>query len=142
MQFDLHLLNSIFKFKTDSKLYSFITAKTKVEKTLFTLAEILTILKNFIRVEGLYDEHNPSIILCSRELEDAFNMKGCHVTEVRDMVLRQLIKIENDDFLVKHNEGVIPSPVSAIGVSNQTLTSVTHQLIHTANISNPYPIHF
>lgn len=44
---------------------------------------ILTILKDTIRDEGLYDEKNPSIILCSRDLEEALNMKALHVTEIR-----------------------------------------------------------
>ena len=96
------LLNSIFKFKPASLLHSFITIKTGVSKSLFTLAEvnfelynifyldvtmsfiyILTILKDTIRDEGLYDEKNPSIILCSRDLEEALNMKALHVTEIR-----------------------------------------------------------
>ena len=31
----------------------------------------------------MYDEKNPSIILCSRDLEEALNMKALHVTEIR-----------------------------------------------------------
>ena len=43
----------------------------------------MTILKDAIRGEGLNDEKNPSIILCSRDLEEALNMKALHVTEIR-----------------------------------------------------------
>ena len=77
------LLNSVFKFKPSSKLYYFVRSKGGVNKTLFTLAEILTILKDAIREEGLYDEKNPSIILCSAHLEEALDMKALHVTEIR-----------------------------------------------------------
>ena len=34
------LLNSVFKFKNNSKLYSFVMRKGGVKKTLFTLAEV------------------------------------------------------------------------------------------------------
>ena len=35
------LLNSVFKFKTSSKLYDFATSKGRVKKILFTLAEVI-----------------------------------------------------------------------------------------------------
>ena len=35
------LLNSVFKFKTSSKLYDFVTSKGRVKKILFTLAEVI-----------------------------------------------------------------------------------------------------
>ena len=34
------LLNSVFKFKPNSKLYNFVTNKGGVDKKLFTLAEV------------------------------------------------------------------------------------------------------
>ena len=42
----------------------------------------------------MYDLRNPSIIMCSSELESALDMKSLHVTEIRDLVLRQLDKIK------------------------------------------------
>ena len=95
------LLNSLFKFKPESKLYPFIAKKTNQDKTIYTLAEVsqedkqdqmkitteslqvLTHLKDIIRGEKLFDLQNPSIIICSNELEEAINMKALHVTEIR-----------------------------------------------------------
>ena len=45
---NIGLLNSVFKFKTASKLHEFVKTKGGVNKTLFTLAEILTILKDVL----------------------------------------------------------------------------------------------
>ena len=62
-----NIINSMFKFKPFSKLKEFIAERTKVRKTYYTLAEILTILKNIIRSERMFDSRNPSMILCSPE---------------------------------------------------------------------------
>ena len=43
----------------------------------------MTILKDAIRSEGLYDEKNPSIIMCSPDLEESLGMKALHVTQIR-----------------------------------------------------------
>ena len=68
----------------------FLIEKTKEEKTYYSLAEILTLLKDIIRRERLFDERNPSIILCSKQLEEALDQRALHVTEVRDLVLKQV----------------------------------------------------
>ena len=132
------LLNSLFKFKPLSKLKQFIAERTKVRKTYYTLAEILTILKNVIRSERMFDSRNPSVILCSPELERALNMKALHVTEIRGLVLLQTTKVEdqtlkkfthmipNDDLQsdlnaeLKHtkNDDRKPQPLKVIKVTN------------------------
>ena len=87
----------------------------------------------------MYDEKNPSIILCSRDLEEALNMKALHVTEIRyesrlsysyqthctdvlhgrDLVLSHLIKLESDEFLKRHCDSVTPAPAPNNVSSNQ-----------------------
>ena len=129
------LLWSLFKFKPNSKLHSFITGKGGNGINLFTLAHILTILKDVIRGEGLYDEKNPSIIMCSPDLEAALNMKALHVTEIRDLVLTHLIRINNDalpDRYCKEQEQ--PNPNNTPNKPIPTPTT-TQRIIHTANIS-------
>ena len=90
---NLSLLNALFKFTPQSKLKSYLIDKTGVSKTYYTLEEILIILKNIIKGEGQFDKDNPSIILCSSDLEEALNMRALHVTEIRDLVLSHLIKV-------------------------------------------------
>ena len=85
--------NTLFKFNPLSKLKRFLVNKTGVEKTYYSLAKILTILKNIIRGEGMFDHANPSVIICSTDLEKALNMKALHVTEIRDLVLSQITKV-------------------------------------------------
>ena len=92
-ELNLDLLNALFRFKPQSKLKSYLTNKTGIGKTYYTLGEVLTILKNIIRGEGQFDKDNPSIILCSSELEEALNIKALHVTEIRDLILSHLIKV-------------------------------------------------
>ena len=50
-------------------------------------------MKNIIKGEGMFDHANPSVIICSPELERALNMKALHVTEIRDLVLSQITKV-------------------------------------------------
>ena len=92
VQLNTNLLNTIFQFNPRSKLKRFLVRKTGGEKTYYSLAEILTSLKNIIRKEEMFDQANPSIILCSTGLERALDMKALHVTEIRDLVLSQITK--------------------------------------------------
>ena len=84
------LLNLIFKFKRGAPLQKLLHTKTGSRKDFYSLAEILTILKDMIALERMFDERNPTVILCSKELEMALNQRAFHVTEVRDLVLDQL----------------------------------------------------
>jgi hypothetical protein len=51
--------------------------------TVLLHVQVLNILKEIIRDEGMFDHRNPVIILCGGELEKALNMKALHVTELR-----------------------------------------------------------
>ena len=73
----------MFKFKKDAPLRQFIHDITKVQKNYYSLAEILTVLKDVISSEKMFDERNPSVIICSKPLEAALNQRALHVTEVR-----------------------------------------------------------
>lgn len=102
VELNRNLLNSFFKFKPQSKLELFIMKKKNIlDKKIFTLAEVLTYLKEIIRGERLFDLKNPSIIICDNDLEDALNMKALHVTEIRDLVLAQLTKLQDEPNLGK-----------------------------------------
>ena len=115
-----NLLNTLFKFQPGSKLKSFLVKKTRVEKTYYTLVEILIILKDIIRGEGLFDDTNPSIILCDKELEEALDKKALHVTEIRDVVLKELIKISDQNL----RDGFPQSKkISSDGSTNRVTTS-------------------
>jgi len=106
VELNKNLLNTLFKFNPLSKLKRFLIDKTGVEKTFYSLAEILTILKNIIRGEGMFDHANPSVIICSPELERALNMKALHVTEIRDLVLSQITKVPDQSLREKFTQQI------------------------------------
>ena len=89
------LLNTWFKFNHMSKLKSYFISKTGADKIYYLLFDILTVLKNIIRDEGMFDHSNPAVILCSQDLEEALNMRALHVTEIRDLVLSQVTRVSD-----------------------------------------------
>ena len=98
------LLNTTFKFKTHSKLKDIITNKSKTEKIFYSFIEILSILKEVIRDERLYDQTNPAIIICSPKLEDALDMRALHVKQINQVVLPHLEEIVDQiDLLDDHD---------------------------------------
>ena len=111
------------------------SSRGHVNKTLFTLEEILTILKDEIRQEKLFDERNPSIILCSEELEQALEMRAVHVTEIRDVVLKHLVRIDNESFIARYyQEQGQPDPDDGL-FNLRPVSAEARRLIHTANIT-------
>ena len=85
-----NLLNSSFRFKDGAPLKRFIQQATSSTEESFTLREILNTLKDVIKTEKLYDETNPSIIICSDELEAVLDRKALHVNQIRELIMDQL----------------------------------------------------
>ena len=84
-------LNTIYRFKTDSKLKTYLAEKTgTTERESRSLADILSDLKHIIIREKMFDIRNPYVILCTKELEQAINQRALHVAEIRDAVLSQM----------------------------------------------------
>ena len=98
------LLNTTFKFKTHSKLKDIIASKSKTGKIFYSFIEILSILKEVIRDEGLYDQTNPAIIICSPKLEDALDMRALHVKQINQVVLPHLEEIVDQIDLLDHHD--------------------------------------
>ena len=143
VELNKNLLNTLFKFNPLSKLKRFLVNKTGVEKTYYSLAEILTILKNIIRGEGMFDHANPSVIICSTDLEKALNMKALHVTEIRDLVLSQITKVPDQSLREKFTQKIPHCGRTTINVSRTNLNLEAPRdsqpqpprIIRTANIS-------
>ena len=55
-----------------------------------TFHDVLTLLKNIIVEEGLFDERNPSIILVDSQLEQVVNARALHLAELTGPVQTQL----------------------------------------------------
>jgi hypothetical protein len=86
------ILDSYYTFKTGSPLKIYLQTKVPALREIYKLKDVLTLLKNIIRDEGMFDHLNPAIIMCSPQLEAALNMKALHVSEIRSLVLNHLIK--------------------------------------------------
>jgi len=104
------ILNLNYTFKVNAPLKNYIRLKTNSMRENYTLAELLTILKNVIADEELYDHRNHAIILCNSELEAAFDLPGMHVTELRECVYRQIVELpeeyQNPVPIQQHNQSV------------------------------------
>ena len=57
---------------------------------IFLSFQVLSALRHVISRERLYDPNNTTVIICSKDLEKALDMKFLHVTEIRDVVLTQM----------------------------------------------------
>ena len=49
----------------------------------FLILQVLLALREIVSREKLFDAHNPTVIICSTELENALDMKALHVTEIK-----------------------------------------------------------
>merc|ERR1712173_213604 len=77
----------------------------------FTFIQILKKLKDVVLTEELFDPRNPSVIICSSELEEALDRKALHVTELWDLVISQVENSEEINFPeITHKK----SPVSPV----------------------------
>jgi hypothetical protein len=90
------ILNSFYTFKLGAPLKNYILKKKLCIRESYTLVEILTILKEIIRDEEMFDMRNPAIILCDKDLERTLNMRALHVSEIRDLVVSQLMRLKTN----------------------------------------------
>ena len=127
-----NLLNTMFKFKKDAPLRQFIQEKSKLIKNYYSLAEILTILKDVISKEKMFDERNPSVIICSNKLEAALNQKALHVTEVRNLVINQLERLEGQYL----QDSQRSSQRSTFSQPRSNLQTAPPTSVHTASITS------
>ena len=119
-----HLLNSKVRFRPQAKLKSFLVQKTGADKELYFLKDLLIMLKEVIRKEGLYDPGNPSVIICSSELETALERKALHVSQIRELVLDQVVSIDGD--LERDTEQTLQDP------------TIPPRTLRTASITTSY----
>lgn len=117
-----NILHSHYAFKADSPLRGYIKKKRHLLRWFYTLAEVLTILKEIIRDEEMFDMRNPAIILCDQDLEKALGMKALHVTQIREQVYKQLT--------------VIPSEYKEEILQLKEISPIANQPLSTPNTRN------
>ena len=90
------LLDSFFQFRERAPLKLFVQEALDSTDVSFTFRRILEALKEFIASRRLYDETNPSMIICSDALEAVLDRKALHVSQVRAVIMAQLSPLSPD----------------------------------------------
>jgi hypothetical protein len=88
------VLSSKYKFKEGAPLKEYLQQRIPNFRDICTLREVLTMLKEIIQDNLLFDESNPSMIVGDAPLEAALGKKEVHVNEIRGVVQRQLTLVE------------------------------------------------
>lgn len=91
------------RFKEDSTLELYLKKKrsTYIYKQQYSLFEILTILEKTIRNEKQYDDNNPCMIICKRDLQEALQVRAILCSTVQYFVLRQMYTKYNTNTSIK-----------------------------------------
>ena len=82
------------KFKSNSRLFPVLAIRApeliKLSNMQYTLHTVLTALRNIISKDMLYDKNNTTIVIYDAELQYALQQPYNHVTEIRDIVAKQM----------------------------------------------------
>jgi hypothetical protein len=123
IELNKNLLNTLFKFQPLSKLKRFSISKTDV-----------------MRGEGMFDPANPSVILCSEDLEEALNMRALHVTEIRDLVLSHITKVPDQSLREKFTQQINICGANTINVTRARPISCNRYFLTDTDNRNIIPI--
>eukprot|EP00096_Caligus_rogercresseyi_P009749 TRINITY_DN3361_c0_g1_i3.p1 TRINITY_DN3361_c0_g1~~TRINITY_DN3361_c0_g1_i3.p1 ORF type:complete len:590 (-),score=136.55 TRINITY_DN3361_c0_g1_i3:440-2209(-) len=96
------------------------TTSTNADLKLFKYNEIQSALSQIIEREKLYDVTNPAIIICSKDLEKAFNVKAFHVSEFRDILFKQFQYIKQEPLEQEEECIVQPQDSAAVPLGGPT----------------------
>ena len=94
------------------------------------IGEVVAILRTVIIKEKMYDEGNPSTVLCYQELEEALDRKALHVSQLTDRIMSQIAWAEN--YSMGFFKGAFPflEPSQKNSLSRQTSSVATQIETH------------
>ena len=78
------------------------------DKVVFTMAEVMLMLKGSISHEKLLDNPNPVIILCNWDLERSLGVRALHMNQLRETVDAQLVPADSREATIPF--GAFPPP--------------------------------
>ncbi len=84
---------NFYEFVPGAPLRRFIYNVKKTIKIYYQLHEVITLVREIIRDNCLYDKTNTAVIVCDSELEKVFNTNGMHVSELKGKIMEQLILV-------------------------------------------------
>lgn len=89
------------KFRGQCPLLPYLVRKCPNERFAtqvhFELHYVVSTIKRIVECEFMFDETNPSIILCDRDLEMALLVRALHLTEIREKVTAQLVLLDSPE---------------------------------------------
>jgi hypothetical protein len=88
------ILNPKYKFKEGAPLKEYLQQRVPNFGEAHTLREVLTMLKEIIRDNLLFDENNPSMLVGDAPLEAALGRREVDVNDIRSVVQSQLTLVE------------------------------------------------
>jgi hypothetical protein len=88
------VLHSKYKFRENAPLREYLRQRVPTFREVLTLRKVLTMLKDIIRDNLLFDENNPAMIVGDPPLEAALGRKEVDVRDIRSVVHRQLMLVE------------------------------------------------
>ncbi len=96
------VLHSKYMFRENTPLKEYLRQRVPALREVHMLRELLTMLKDIIRDNFLFDENNPSMIVGDPPLEAVLGKREVDVSEIRSVVHHQLTLVE-----------VCPGPLAA-----------------------------
>jgi hypothetical protein len=83
-----------FKFRWSSTLHRQLQLRFPqiiTAQRIYVLHQILWLINQIILTDQLYDKENPYVIVCDAFLDTALNVHALHTTQLKEMVLRQMM---------------------------------------------------
>lgn len=117
------------RFVESSKLQQYLSLHypDDYDKTEYNLYTVLSSLKDILGRQRMFDPQNPSLILCTPDLEEVFDVKAFHVSELRHLVCQQLVTVFTPP-VVDPPALPPPPPMSQAPFLPDTLFTVSPQL--------------
>ena len=88
----LHCQKEHYRIKPNSTLYAYYMSRNfETEDVCFN--EIIALVKHHALLKRCFDERNPCMILCDPLLENIFQTRALHVTQVRAALAKSLVRL-------------------------------------------------
>jgi len=134
--------NQLFRVSQSSPLYSFLASKNAILPGGVTvLGLVLSLTKSLIKTGKHYDEKNPSIILCSQQLENVFGMKALHVKQVMPALYKAMVPLNDEEDVSEDalviDEDVVSSDEIAPTSCPPTTSKSANEEPKSANVDEP-----
>lgn len=134
--------NQLFRVSRSSPLYSFLASKNAILPGGVTvLGLVLSLTKSLIKTGKHYDEKNPSIILCSQQLENVFGMKALHVKQVMPALYKAMVPLNDEEDVSEDalviDEDVVSSDEIAPTSCPPTTSKSANEEPKSANVDEP-----